>query len=118
MKGEDADLEVPRIGQSVCPDGPQIGQAELARIHLQHVPPRGALRKVHLESDPSGDHHDGARRHLQEPQFRGDVQRAVLRHNKVVSVGVGEALVEHVLVRAVHVDRVAVLKAYDTTCRT
>mmetsp|Transcript_926 Transcript_926/g.1896 ORF Transcript_926/g.1896 Transcript_926/m.1896 type:complete len:317 (+) Transcript_926:306-1256(+) len=104
-------LEVSRVCQPVGSDGPEVRQPEAARVHLQQVPAGGAIWQVHAEPNSSGNNRDAADGHLQQPHLRGEMEGALLRHNEVAAVRVGQTASVHPNVGAVHVNCKPVLGA-------
>ncbi len=97
--------EVARIGKAVAADHAEIRQPEVRAVVLAHVTARSAIRKLHAKADAARNDGDLARRHLEPAELRQDVQRALLRHDEELAVGIVEKAVRHRAVGRVEVDR-------------
>ncbi len=97
--------EVARIGQAVGADRPQAGQLEGTAIVFADIAARrlGAASEPDLELDPARDDGDLARSHLQRAQFGAQRERALLRHDQQLAIGVVEEALAHVAVEGVDV---------------
>ncbi|CUI67301.1 Uncharacterised protein [Achromobacter xylosoxidans] len=102
-------LEVAGIGQAVRADRAQFGQAQRGAEVLQHVAARAVVQQLHAEAHAARDHGDLQRLQVDQAQFGGQAQAALLRHQQQLAVGVVEIAALHRAVGGIQVDADAAL---------
>ena len=88
-------LEVGCVGEPAGADQTQFGQAKGKPVVLADEAPARALRQVYPELDSPWDQGEFTRLNLQPPQFRGDQERAGVRQDQQLPVGIEEEPVGH-----------------------
>lgn len=86
VEGRQRRLEVSRVGEPIGPDGPQLREGEVALVQLQGVSANWARGQVYGELDSTRDHGDLHGPDEQPALLGTDVQYALLRDEKEVSV--------------------------------
>lgn len=111
VEAGDGHLEVARVGEAVCADGPQLGEGEVALVELEGVAAGRAGGEVDLVFDAAGDDCDLEGPDEEPAVFCADVEGALLRDDEEVAVGrVESRLGVHAAARGVDVHADALLQ--------
>ena len=97
-------LEVARVSQAVCADGPEFRQSEGQAIVLADVAAGLIFRENYAELDAAGDDADLARRNLKYAEFGVKLERTELRNDEELSIGGIEEAVVHGSIGGIEVD--------------
>jgi hypothetical protein len=103
----DRDQEVARVGQAVRADRAEVRQAQQGAEVLAHIAARRPVRQIDGEAHAARDHGDLLGFELDQAEFGGDREPALLGHDQQLAVGGIEIAAAHRLVGCVQVDRAA-----------
>ncbi len=105
LEGGDGRQEVPRIGQAVGADRPQLGQAQQGAIVLADIAARRAIGQLDPEAHPARDHRDLQGLQGQDTHLGDQPQPALLGDDQQLAVGVEEDPIGHRTVGEIEVGR-------------
>ena len=97
-------FEVARIGQAVGSDRAEVGQLQQRTVVLADVATARAIGQFNAEAHAARDHRDLLRLDLDHAQLGQQAQRAQLRHDQQLAVGVVEVAADHIAVGGVQVN--------------
>ncbi|MCY1390905.1 hypothetical protein D9M71_57290 [compost metagenome] len=82
--------EVPRVGQAVAADGAEVRQAQRGAVVLADIATGAGVQQLDTELHAARDHGDFQGLHIQQAQFGGDAQAALLGNDQQFAVGIEE----------------------------
>ena len=95
LEGRDRRHEVTRVRQAEGADRSEVGQAEMLAVVLADVSPRGPVRQLDAKLDAARHQRHVSRRDIEHAQLGVQRQRARLRNDQQLAVGVVEKPVGH-----------------------